>query len=80
VKTDWFREKTGGLERFFAGKPVQIQIDLNCPNQSAFTDFHRFTGGKPLPVGTIFPPKGLFGYTNTKGDWRGLNPLLFIFD
>jgi hypothetical protein len=25
-------------------------------------------------------PKGMFGYTNSKEDWRGLNPLLIIFD
>jgi hypothetical protein len=24
--------------------------------------------------------EGLFGYTNPEGDWRGLNPLLVIFD
>jgi hypothetical protein len=48
---------TGGLERFFAGfspvfagKPIQIQIDLNWSNRSVFTDFYRFTVGKPLPV------------------------------
>jgi hypothetical protein len=28
---------TGGLERFFTGKPVQIQIDLNWSNRSVFT-------------------------------------------
>jgi hypothetical protein len=26
------------------------------------------------------PGQGLFGYTNPEGDWRGLNPLLVIFD
>jgi hypothetical protein len=54
--------KSRRFRAVFAGKPVQIQIDLNCPNRSIFTDFHRFTGSKPLPVGTVFPPKGLFGY------------------
>jgi hypothetical protein len=24
--------------------------------------------------------EGLFGYTNPEGDWKGLNPLLVIFD
>jgi hypothetical protein len=24
-------------------------------------------------------PKGMFGYTNPEGDWRGLNPFLVIF-
>jgi hypothetical protein len=24
--------------------------------------------------------KGMFGYTNPRGDWRGLNPLIVIFD
>ena len=45
---------TGGLERFFTGKPVQIQIDLNWSNRSVFTGFYRFTVGKPLPVGGGF--------------------------
>jgi hypothetical protein len=52
---------TSGLERFFAGfspvfagKPIQIQIDLNWSNRSVFTGFYRFTVGKPLPVGGGF--------------------------
>jgi hypothetical protein len=40
--------------RFFAGKPVRIQINLNWSNRSVFTGFYRFTVGKPLPVGSGF--------------------------
>jgi hypothetical protein len=36
-KTRFVSRLTGGLERFFAGKPVRIQIDLNWSNQSVFT-------------------------------------------
>jgi hypothetical protein len=40
---------------FFVGKPVQIQIGLDCPNQVVFIGFHRFTGDKQLLAGTGFP-------------------------
>jgi hypothetical protein len=42
------------FHRFFVGKPIRIQINLNWSNRSVFTGFYRFTVGKPLPVGSGF--------------------------
>jgi hypothetical protein len=65
---------TGGLERFFAGfspvfagKPIQIQIDLNWSNRSVFTGFYRFTIGKPLPMGGGFCIQN--GFVNRGDEW-----------
>jgi hypothetical protein len=48
------RRFRAAFRRFFTGKPVRIQIDLNWSNRSVFTGFYRFTVGKPLPVGSGF--------------------------
>jgi hypothetical protein len=60
VKNSKNRRFRAVYRRFFADKPVQIQIGLNCPNRSIFTSFHQLTGGKPLVCYRwvpVFPPK-----------------------
>jgi hypothetical protein len=58
AKTGSFLWKTESLGRFTADfSPInqyKFKFGLDCTNSSSFTDFHRFTGGKPLPVGNGF--------------------------
>ncbi|KAL5647847.1 hypothetical protein ACJX0J_042202, partial [Zea mays] len=40
---------------------------------------NSYTGRDPAQASVehqYTPPKGMFGYTNPEGDWRGLNPLI----
>jgi hypothetical protein len=59
-KNRFISRLTDGFERFFTGKPVRIQINLNWSNRSVFTGFYRFTVGKPLPVGSGFSIQNSF--------------------
>jgi hypothetical protein len=60
------RRFRAAFRRFFTGKPVRIQIDLNWSNRSVFTGFYRFTVGKPLPVGSGFSIEN--GFVNRARD------------